>query len=162
MPKSLSAGTYACFDAVDSVSLILDGCVEPENLCQIFNSFRLVWKRIFERVKGYFVVNHAAPETCASPFTIILDGGIKGQDWQIYFLIMFEISSWSHLASDSTKESSLFCQGSDADEVGGVHHLVLLLHIQPAHQQALHVPPVAGSHGLGQLLAVAAGVLVNV
>ena len=79
VPKSHSAGTYACVDAVDSVSLILDGCVEPENLCQIFNSFRLVWKSIFERVKGYFIVDHAAPETCASPFTIILDGGIEGQ-----------------------------------------------------------------------------------
>ena len=61
--------------------------------------------------------------------------------------------SGSYLAGDSTKECPVFCQGSDADEVGGVLHLVLLVDVQPAHQQALLVLPVAGSDGLGQLLA---------
>ena len=59
-----------------------------------------------------------------------------------------------NLARDGTKECPVFCQGPDADEVvGGVLHLVVLLHIQPAHQQALLVLPVAGSYCLGQRLA---------
>ena len=61
--------------------------------------------------------------------------------------------SQSYLASDSTKECSVFCQGSDADEVGGVLHLIRLVDVQPAHQQALLVLPVAVSDCLGQHLA---------
>ena len=57
---------------VDFVSLILDGCIEPKNFCQILN-FRLVGIGVFEGIKRYFVVNHATPETGARPITIILE-----------------------------------------------------------------------------------------
>ena len=54
------------------MSLILDGCIEPKNFCQILN-FRLVGIGVFEGIKRYFVVNHATPETGARPITIILE-----------------------------------------------------------------------------------------